>query len=103
MKILQGKYSKKGVMMVSKATYEQESVLEYAIKRGWLTKDGDIFDSMELRAQVASGDYFITLATQLDKIREKIKLTFPDDAEKLDDLITDLLFLQRHYGIQRTE
>lgn len=76
-------------------------VLDYARSRGWLVNDGDEFDALDLRAQIASGDYFITLATKLDRLRERIFVAYPDEAAQLDQVVTELLYLQRNYAIGR--
>lgn len=87
--------------MGSYAMLSAEEVLDYARSRGWLVSDGDDFDALDLRAQIASGDYFITLATKLDRLRERIFVAYPDEAAQLDELITELLYLQRNYAIAR--
>lgn len=51
----------------------------------------------QLEAQVRSGDYFITLATALERISQQLT----DSAERasLQSLVTDLLYMQVKYKI----
>jgi hypothetical protein len=53
----------------------------------------------QLEAQVRSGDYFITLATNLEQISKRLQ----DNPERasLQTIITDLLYLQTKYIINQ--
>jgi len=53
--------------------------------------------SYELRAQVASGDYFIALATRLDQISQH--LDDPDARLHLEQIIADLNHLYTYYEV----
>lgn len=57
----------------------------------------------ELKAQVASGDYFILLATKLDELSPQIAEALPDAHTVLEQIITDLSFLQREYTISKKD
>ena len=51
-------------------------------------------------ALVASGDCFITIATQLDDISHQSG-TKPEDVSDLEEIIRTLIYLQRHYAITK--
>jgi len=52
-----------------------------------------------LQAQVASGDYFAQLATQLDEVSRSLKRTTQDDYVVLEAVIGDLLYLKTNYRV----
>lgn len=49
-------------------------------------------------AMAASGDYFITLATRLDKVAQGMRQDSAEQIE-LEHLVKTLLYLQDHYDI----
>lgn len=55
----------------------------------------------ELRALVASGDYFVMLATQLDQLSQQLAESDPSAREQLERVIVDLAFLHDRYEIYR--
>lgn len=57
----------------------------------------------ELKVQVASGDYFILLATKLDELSAQITDTSPDTHTALERIIADLTFLQKEYAISKKD
>lgn len=59
--------------------------------------------SKQIEALVASGDCFITLATDLDNLTEpqKADAAKPNYYAEVEKLITTLLYLQQHYKIIR--
>lgn len=59
---------------------------------------GDTPDGQAVDALVASGDCFITIATQLDDLTHRAAATNADNA-MLEEIIRTLIYLQRHYGI----
>lgn len=54
-------------------------------------------EELTVDAMVASGDCFITLATQLDTLTRQHQTT--DSNPKLEDLVRTLIYLQRHYAV----
>ncbi len=86
-------------------TYKLKSL---SLQHGWPTKVMLLRDGAnrpthkaELEAQIASCDYFSTLATRLDEISSSLKKTHKNDYLVLENTIEDLLFLQEYYGIYR--
>ena len=64
----------------------------------------DIADYNDIKAidiKVASGDYFATLATQLDQLTLAIAMTNPGEVHVLQNAIDDLLYLQSNYTITK--
>lgn len=49
--------------------------------------------------QVRSGDYFVTLATRMDGIAHQIHGYDEVLAAEIDDVVSELLYLQRSYQI----
>ncbi|HEY4160898.1 MAG TPA: hypothetical protein VGM08_02435 [Candidatus Saccharimonadales bacterium] len=60
---------------------------------------GDV-DGMRLRALVASGDYFATLAARLEQVAATLPETSVEQFQ-LQDAVGQLLVLQRDYAIAR--
>ena len=72
----------------------------HAGRRPLVVRDGEI-SSLELEAQVRSGDYFVTVATVLDMLGRKT-----DDYETkiaLENIVSDLIYLQDNYTIIKNE
>lgn len=73
----------------------------------WLVLDGDddeSSDTLERRAaqaRVRSGDYFITLATELEEVAQNVNLARDSQTEILESLVRELLYLDEHYRISR--
>jgi hypothetical protein len=56
----------------------------------------------EIDALIASGDLFVTLATDVDGLTECLPLGNANKAyQKLEKLTSILLYLQRHYSLVR--
>jgi hypothetical protein len=58
-------------------------------------------DKIELDAQVRSGDYFITLATNLDLLSQNVTNRYI--RASLDTIVLDLVYLQNNYNINKDE
>jgi hypothetical protein len=87
--------------MTTTAVYQLNPFTGY--KRGFgvrlLRDHGD--DHQPIDAQVRSGDYFVMLATRLDQLSKETE----DYAvkSKLEDFVSDLIYLQDAYTISRTK
>ena len=68
-----------------------------------LLRDQEISDEKRLKldAEVRSGDYFITLATTLDLLSQNVSNRHI--RASLDTIVTDLVYLQNHYNINKDE
>lgn len=53
----------------------------------------------ELDARVKSGDYFVTLATDLEQLSQRI--SSHDTRLALEDIVSELLYLQDSYSINK--
>lgn len=75
-------------------------VLAHGWRRPSLVKDEAVPDR-ELEAKVRSGDYFVTIATELDQLSREAS----DYSTKieLENLVSDLIYLQDHYQITKNE
>lgn len=88
------------------STYQLQTLsglLSHFPQRVRLVRDSDSdedFDAEMLsRARVRSGDYFMTLATELDKLAQNIARSNDADAGELERLVSELLFIDRNYKI----
>jgi len=64
-------------------------------------QERDLYAIQELDARVRSGDYFVTLATTLDQISGTM-----DDyttRAKLEEIVSDLIYLQDTYTIEKSK
>ena len=66
-----------------------------------LVKDGDGWADLNLEARVRSGDYFVTLASQLDSLAQAGE-TYETRLE-LEDIVSELIYLQDNYLISKKE
>ena len=59
-------------------------------------------DFEEVRAVIASGNYFVTLATRLDEIKNKLSNNSKASTEvvRLEELIKQLLYVQSSYKLK---
>jgi phenylalanine-4-hydroxylase len=58
-------------------------------------------EKVDLRAEIASKDYFITLATRLDQVSQSLSAQQKSDYLLLEDCIHDLLYLHEYYRISK--
>lgn len=82
-------------------------LIQSALQRHWLVGDGleEPFERREdqLRFHVSEDEYFVTLATILDLLRQREARSLRRDNKILSALKDDLLWLQKHYMIVRRE
>ncbi len=71
--------------------------------RSWLAHDFAEEYRFELKAQIASGDYFVLLATRLDALSQELEKREPDAHIVLERTITDLSFLHENYEIKKKQ
>jgi len=77
-------------------------VLSHGWVRTLFVRDSaEIATEYELDAKVKSGDYFVTLATEIDAISSSI-VNYAA-REQLEDIVSDLIYLQDHYAITKKE
>ena len=80
-------------------TYKLKSLESVWLFRDHL-KPGQL-NTAELRAQVASQDYFALLATRLDLVAQSLEKTDCTDYAVLEETIKQLLYLHQNYTIQK--
>lgn len=78
-----------------------DTIWSHNILRHWFVRDFGSEYHDELKAQVASGDYFITLATKLDDLSQQLAEVHPAGHIILEEIIADLSYLQNNYRIKR--
>lgn len=93
--------------MNSSITYNL-TIFDQLLSHGWrrpqVLRDGHdyhVHNEAELRAQVASSDYFAMLATTLDQISQNLKTEDINDYVLIEKIINDLLFLHQNYTIKK--
>ncbi|HSH17902.1 MAG TPA: hypothetical protein VK978_00815 [Candidatus Saccharimonadales bacterium] len=68
-------------------------------------RDGDDkfndFDQAKLhmQARIRSGDYFGTLATELERIAQSLDAVKAPEAPELERIVTELLYVGQNYGV----
>lgn len=60
-------------------------------------------DLTEADVLIRSGQYFATLATNLDKLSDQLKKGNEVQERHLQNIIDELLFVQQHYRIQKKQ
>lgn len=86
------------------STYQlqtNDTLWSHTIFKNWFVKDFDNDRIDNLKAEVASGDYFITLATKLDDLSQQLAEIHPAGHIILEKIIEDLSYLQNNYRIKR--
>jgi hypothetical protein len=58
-------------------------------------------DPLEVEALIRSGQYFTTVATQLDKISLELKKQSEPQSHDLQLIVDELLYVQTHYKIKK--
>lgn len=68
-----------------------------------LLRDQDVSDKrrLQLDAEIKSGDYFITLATTLDLLGQNVTNHYI--RASIDTIVSDLVYLQNNYSINKDE
>jgi hypothetical protein len=54
-----------------------------------------------IRARVRSGDYFVTLATELDKIAQSLSGVRAPEAPELERVVSELLYINDSYTLTK--
>lgn len=84
-------------------TYQIQSTTGL-LSHSWSTPNlvrDDAAANLDLEVRIRSGDYFVTLATELDALNTRI-----DDRQLrayLEDTISDLIYLQDNYSISKNK
>jgi len=60
-------------------------------------RDGEVSRKYKIDAEVSSGDYFVTLATRLDQINNRLQEYHL--RVEIEEIVSDLIYLQDTYGI----
>jgi hypothetical protein len=75
-------------------------ILAHGWRKPTLVKD-EAIPNRELEAKVCSGDYFVTVATELDQLSREA--TDYSVKIELENIVSDLIYLQDHYLITKNE
>lgn len=80
---------------------QYDGILRHGEKRQILVRDREeISSKMNVDVQVRSGDYFVTLATILDKLAQD--LTYAKRSQ-IEDIVSDLIYLQDTHKITKNK
>lgn len=71
----------------------------FAPGRPSLVRDEAEDADMLRRARIKSGDYLMTLATELEKAADSLAAAGAPEAHELERLVSELLYLDRNYKI----
>ena len=66
-----------------------------------LVRDYIAVDGEKLEAQIKSGDYFVTVATTLEVLAQRLSDRRVVSAENLERIADELLYLQNYYEITK--
>lgn len=83
-------------------------LLEHFPARSWFVRDADDIDEdidteMLWAARAHSGDYFMTLATELDKLAQSMTRGNDQEAAQLERLVSELLYFNQNYSVIKKE
>ena len=59
----------------------------------------DAMSELLLNARIRSGDYMVTLATELDAVVKDLSVVHASEAAGLEKIVAELLYLDRNYKI----
>ncbi|HSH55311.1 MAG TPA: hypothetical protein VK983_00635 [Candidatus Limnocylindrales bacterium] len=68
---------------------------------GYVRDGEDDGSELAMVARVRSGDYFMTLATELDKCAQSLAREQGDEAAELERLVSELLLVHKQFEIVR--
>jgi hypothetical protein len=63
------------------------------------SENNSAYINQRLEAQIRSGDYFVTLATELDSLASNTTNSY--DQSTLENIISDLMYLQDNYEVKK--
>ncbi len=64
-----------------------------------LVRDSDEEAEMLMQARVRSGDYFMTLATELDQVAHSLAERGAPEAHELERLVAELLYVNQNFTV----
>jgi hypothetical protein len=64
-----------------------------------LVRDEEEDAAMLRRARIRSGDYLMTLATELERVAQSLGDVRAPEAPELERIVSELLYLERNYRI----
>jgi hypothetical protein len=64
-----------------------------------LVRDADEEADMLREARIRSGDYLMTVATELDQLAQSLAKLKAPEAHELERLVAELLYVERNYTI----
>jgi hypothetical protein len=68
----------------------------------YVVRDGEDMDNdMHLHARIRSGDYFLTLATELDRIAQSLAGVKAPEAPELERIVSELMAIGQDYTISK--
>lgn len=75
-------------------------ILRHGRARDLFVRDQETPTKIDIDAQVRSGDYFVTLATTLDKLADGLPYA---TRTRLEDIVSDLIYLQDTHKISKNK
>jgi hypothetical protein len=76
-------------------------VLSHFPGRRFFVRDIDEDVEMLLEARIRSGDYVLTLATELDKLAQSLAAGNAPEAVDLERLVSELLVINKKYTLEK--
>ena len=78
----------------------QPAIVSHATARQPLVADSSDMNDLLIEARLRSGDYFITLGTELEKLAALLEDQGVAEATALLQISTELTYLDKHYKLQ---
>lgn len=87
-------------MSTAYATRPSFSLLSHwGMRRSLMVGDYIAVDTDKVDVQIKSGDYFVTLATSLELISQRLETEHNDVAKNIEQAVNELLYLQSGYKV----
>lgn len=71
----------------------------WGMRRPLMAGDYIAVDTDKVDVQIKSGDYFVTLATSLELISQRLETEHNDVAKNIEQAVNELLYLQSSYKV----
>jgi hypothetical protein len=75
------------------------NILSHYPFRQFVVRDTESDADMLRKARIRSGDYLMTLATELESIAQQLSDVKAPEAPELERIVSELIYLERNYTI----
>lgn len=89
--------------MINTTTYQVKAaagVLSHFPAMNFFVRDTDETDLLR-EARIRSGDYLMTLSTELEQIAQNLAAVKAPEAPELEKIVAELLYIERNYKLAK--